>query len=236
MSRRAVLAGAASSAAIAFAGPQSTAADELTSLTLTDAASRIRDKRVSSTELTKACLRRIESIDPRLNSFITVMEGPALQQAHDLDEETARGRNRGSLHGIPIALKDLIDTAGVRTTGASAHFKNRVPDEDAEVVRRLKQAGAIILGKLNMDEFAYSFTSETSYFGAIHNPWDLKRTPGGSSGGCGAAVAAGLCYGAVGSDTGGSIRMPAAVCGIVGLKPSLGNLSVQRSSAGLWCV
>jgi aspartyl-tRNA(Asn)/glutamyl-tRNA(Gln) amidotransferase subunit A len=184
--------------------------------------------------LTNACLKRIETIDPRLNSFITVTPGSALKQAAELDEETTRGRNRGPLHGIPIALKDLLDTAGVRTTGASAHFKDRVPDDDAEVVRRLKNAGAVLLGKLNMDEFAYSFTSETSYFGPIHNPWDLKRTPGGSSGGCGAAVAAGLCYGAVGSDTGGSIRMPAAVCGIVGLKPSLGLVSTRGALSLAW--
>lgn len=219
---------------MASARPQEAIQDELTALTLTDASARIRDKRVSSTALTNACLKRIETIDPRLNSFITVTPGSALKQAAELDAETARGRNRGALHGIPIALKDLIDTAGVRTTGASAHFKDRVPDDDAEVVRRLKNAGAVLLGKLNMDEFAYSFTSETSYFGPIHNPWDLKRTPGGSSGGCGAAVAAGLCYGAVGSDTGGSIRMPAAVCGIVGLKPSLGLVSTRGALSLAW--
>ena len=125
------------------------------------------------------------------------------------------------LHGIPIGLKDLFDTAGVRTTAGSALFADRVPSEDAEVVRRLKAAGAVIVGKLNMHEFAYGDTSAQSHFGPVRNPWNRDRVAGGSSGGSAAAVAAGLCYGALGSDTGGSIRQPSAYCGIVGLKPTL---------------
>jgi aspartyl-tRNA(Asn)/glutamyl-tRNA(Gln) amidotransferase subunit A len=141
------------------------------------------------------------------------------------EREIHSGKWRGPLHGIPIALKDLFDTAGVRTTAASAVFLNRVPERDAEVVRRLKKAGAVILGKLNMDEFAYSFTSETSHFGPVHNPWKLNHTPGGSSSGSAAAVAAKMCFAALGSDTGGSIREPASFCGVAGLKPTYGRVS-----------
>jgi aspartyl-tRNA(Asn)/glutamyl-tRNA(Gln) amidotransferase subunit A len=131
------------------------------------------------------------------------------------------------LRGVPIAVKDLYDTAGVRTTAASAHFADRVPGEDAAVVRSLREAGAVLVGKLNMDEFAYNFTSETSHFGPVQNPWKPGYSPGGSSGGSAAAVAAGLCYAALGSDTGGSIRLPAALCGIVGFKPTFGRLPVE---------
>ena len=162
-----------------------------------------------------------------MNAFITVTETEALRQAHALEEEITQGNWRGPLHGIPIALKDLIDTAGVRTTAASAVFANRVPSRDAEVVRRLREAGAIVLGKLNMHEFAYGGTSSVTHFGAVRNPWNLDFSPGGSSGGSGAAVAARMCFGAVGTDTAASIRTPASCCGIVGMKPTYGRVSTR---------
>jgi aspartyl-tRNA(Asn)/glutamyl-tRNA(Gln) amidotransferase subunit A len=207
---------------------------ELAYATLAEVSDQIRRKRISPVEVTRGCLERIESLNPTLNAFITVLGEAALRQAHTLEDEAQRGRWRGPLHGIPIALKDLIDTAGVKTTAASGAFKDRIPAEDAEVVRRLKAAGAVIIGKANLDEFAFSFTSETSYFGPIHNPWKLTHTPGGSSGGSAAAVAAGLCYAALGSDTGGSIRQPAAFCGVAGLKPSYGLVSTRGALPLAW--
>jgi aspartyl-tRNA(Asn)/glutamyl-tRNA(Gln) amidotransferase subunit A len=196
-------------------------------LSLMDAASLMRSKKVSPVELTRACLTRIERLNPSLNAFVTVTDVTALAQARGAEAEIARGKWRGPLHGMPIALKDNIDTAGVRTTAASRVFSNRVPELDAEVVTRLKAAGAVLLGKLNMHEFAYGGTSLVSHFGPVHNPWNPAYITGGSSGGSGAAVAAGLCYGALGTDTGGSIRLPASFCGIVGLKPTYGRVSLR---------
>jgi aspartyl-tRNA(Asn)/glutamyl-tRNA(Gln) amidotransferase subunit A len=203
------------------------AANDLTLLTLSEASDRVRKKTISPVELVQASLRRIERLNPLLNAFITVTAEAALMRARELESEAQHGRWRSPLHGIPIALKDLIDTAGVRTTAASAVFADRIPSEDAEVVRRLNAAGAVILGKLNMHEFAYGDTSAQSHYGPVHNPWNREYVPGGSSGGSAAAVAAGLCYGALGSDTGGSIRQPAAYCGIVGLKPTYGLVSTR---------
>ena len=200
---------------------------ELTRLTLAQAMQSVRRKAISPVELVQAFVDRIERLNPTLNAFITVTAEQALQQARQAEAEIQRGQWRGPLHGMPLALKDLIDTAGVATTAASAVFKDRVPSADAEVVRRLKAAGAVLLGKLNMHEFAYGGTSVPSHFGAVHNPWDPTRIAGGSSGGSAAAVAAGLCLGALGSDTAASIRQPAAYCGVVGLKPTYGRVSTR---------
>jgi aspartyl-tRNA(Asn)/glutamyl-tRNA(Gln) amidotransferase subunit A len=202
---------------------------EITRLTLLEASRAVRDRRLSPVELTNACLERVDKIDPRLNSFITVTKELALRQAEAAEKAINAGNLIGPLHGIPIAIKDNIDTAGVRTTAGSAFFKDRIPEKDAEVVRRLKAAGAVLIGKLNLHEFANGATSAISYFGPVHNPWDLERITGGSSGGSAAAVAAGLCFGALGSDTGGSIRIPAGYCGVVGLNPTFGSVSVEGS-------
>jgi aspartyl-tRNA(Asn)/glutamyl-tRNA(Gln) amidotransferase subunit A len=187
----------------------------------------LRKGQLSPVELTKNCLAQIEKLNPTLNAFVTVTAELALIQAHTAEAEILRGHWRGPLHGIPLALKDLIDTAGIRTTAASALFKDRVPAEDAEVVRRLKEAGAVLLGKQNLHEFAYGGSTMISYYGEVHNPWDPTRIAGGSSGGSAASVAAGLGYGAIGTDTAGSVREPAALCGIVGLKPTYGRVSVR---------
>ncbi len=200
---------------------------DLTLLSLQEAAERVRNKAVSPVELTQACLKKIEVQNPVLNAFITVTPEAALAQAREAERDIRAGKWRGPLHGIPIALKDLIDTAGVRTTAGSGVFADRVPNEDSEVTRRLKAAGAVLLGKLTTHEFAFGVTSVFSHFGAVRNPWDTARIAGGSSGGSGSAVAAGQCYGALGTDTGGSIRQPAAFCGIVGLMPTFGRVSTR---------
>jgi aspartyl-tRNA(Asn)/glutamyl-tRNA(Gln) amidotransferase subunit A len=200
-------------------------ADQMSGWTLRTAAEKVRQKAVSPVELTQSCLRRIEQLNPMLNAFITVTGEAALAQARELEAEQQKGKWRGPLHGVPLALKDNIDTAGVRTTGASAVFADRVPAEDAVVAAKLKAAGAIVLGKLNLHEFAAGGTTVTTYYGPVRNPWNRDRITGGSSGGSAAAVAATLCYGALGTDTGGSIRQPAAYCGIAGLKPTYGRVS-----------
>ena len=199
----------------------------MTELSLAEAAGLLRRKQISPVDLTTSCLARIEQLNPTINAFITVMHDTALAQAREAEDEIQAGNWRGPLHGIPIGLKDLIDTAGVKTTCGSALFRDRVPTEDAEVVRRLKSAGAVLIGKQNMQEFAYGGTSTSSYFGPVHNPLDIDRIAGGSSGGSAAAVATGMCFGAIGTDTGGSIREPAAFCGIVGLKATYGRVSAR---------
>jgi aspartyl-tRNA(Asn)/glutamyl-tRNA(Gln) amidotransferase subunit A len=187
----------------------------------------LRKREVSPVELTKSCLDQIEKLNPTLNAFITVTAELALAQARAAEDEIGRGNWRGPLHGIPLALKDLIDTAGIRTTAASALFEDRVPAEDAEVVRRLKNAGAVLLGKQNLHECAYGGSSMISYYGEVRNPWNPSCIAGGSSGGSAASVAAGLGYAAIGTDTAGSVREPAALCGIVGLKPTYGRVSTR---------
>lgn len=193
--------------------------------TISEAAHLVATGKVSPVELTEACLRAIDGLNPRLNAFITVTADTALAEAREAERAASKNERKSPLHGIPIALKDNVDTAGLRTTAASAVLHDNVPRQDAEVVRRLKAAGAVILGKLNLHEFAYGGSSVIGCFGPVRNPWDPAYSTGGSSGGSAAAVAAGLCYGAIGTDTGGSVRQPAAFCGIVGLKPSYGLVS-----------
>jgi len=196
-------------------------------LTLTQAAEQIRTRRISPVELTRDCLSRIERLNPILNAFITVTADLALEQARQAEADISVGNWRGPLHGVPVGLKDLLDTAGVRTTAASNQFRDRVPAEDAELVRQLKRAGAVIVGKLNLHEFAFGGSGIVSAFGPVKNPWDAERITGGSSSGSAAAVAAGLCVAAIGTDTAGSVRCPAALCGIVGHRPSVGLLSAD---------
>lgn len=191
-----------------------------------------RQRKLSPVELTRFSLDRITKLNPRLNAYLTVCEELALKAAtqaeHELCGKAAKSRrDRGPLHGIPISLKDNIYTKDVRTTCGSKILKDFVPLHDAPVVIALKKAGAVLLGKTNMHEFAYGTTTENPHFGPARNPWDRARITGGSSGGSAAALAAGLCYGSIGTDTGGSIRIPAALCGVVGLKPGLGRVKAD---------
>ena len=200
-------------------------AGDLCYLTISEAAAGLRRKEFSPVELTKACLARIEAIDGKLHSFITPTTDYALEQAREAEKELHSGKDRGPLHGIPIALKDLYATKGIRTTCHSAVFEHWIPDDDATAVAKLQGAGTILLGKLGMHEFAFGGPSVDAPFPAVRNPWNTAHIPGGSSSGSGAALAAGLCYGALGSDTGGSIRTPSSHCGIVGIKPTYGRVS-----------
>jgi aspartyl-tRNA(Asn)/glutamyl-tRNA(Gln) amidotransferase subunit A len=194
---------------------------------VTDLARMIATKEVSPVEVVRAHLERIERLDATLHAFITVCGDAALEAARAAESALVAGQTVGPLHGVPIGLKDLVDTRGVRTTGGSRILADRVPDRDATVTSRLTAAGAIVLGKLNMHEFAYGPEGLNEHYGQTRNPWDatVPRVPGGSSSGSGAAVAAGLVPAALGSDTGGSIRIPASLCGITGLKPTYGRVS-----------
>jgi aspartyl-tRNA(Asn)/glutamyl-tRNA(Gln) amidotransferase subunit A len=194
-------------------------------VTLLEAAAALRRRETSSVELTAAALRSIERLNPSTNAMQSVLVDAARGRAKQADEELARGEGRGPLHGIPIAVKDLFYTKGVRTTGGSNLFAEHVPDHDATVVEWLRTGGAVLAGKTGMHELAYGITSSNPHYGAIRNPWDRDRIPGGSSGGSGAAVAGGMVFMAMGSDTGGSIRIPASYCGVVGLKPTYGRVS-----------
>lgn len=208
--------------------------DELALASIEDVAGLMAAKELSPVELAESMLARIERLNPRLNAYMTVTAEAALDQARSAEKEIAAGENRGALHGVPIAHKDLFDTKGVRTTAGSKVLADRVPDADATVVRKLSDAGAVMLGKLGMHEFAFGGTSDNPHYGTIRNPWGEERCPAGSSGGSGAAIAAGLAYAVTGSDTGGSIRMPASFCGAVGLMPTYGRASLAGAIALSW--
>ena len=233
---------AAGMAALPGTAGAAPATDATADLPLTELARLLRSRELGARDLTQRYLDRIARHDGKqgLNSYLTVAGEAALKQAARLDAMAARGRFTGPLHGLPIAVKDNLDTAGLRTTGGSKILANWVPKADANAVARLKKAGAIVLGKTNMHEFAFGITTNNPHYGPTRNPYDRSRIPGGSSGGSGAAVAAALCAGALGTDTGGSVRIPAALCGVVGLKPTLGRvgrggmmyLSLSRDAVG----
>jgi aspartyl-tRNA(Asn)/glutamyl-tRNA(Gln) amidotransferase subunit A len=200
---------------------------EPTSLTLLEAARLIANREISPVELTQERLKRIHALDGKVNAFITLTEDSALQAAREAQSELEQDAPRSLIHGITVALKDLFETQGVRTTAGSKFFHDYVPPRDAVAVAALRSAGAVLLGKLNMHEIALGVTNVNPHYGACRNPWNLERISGGSSGGSAAALAAEFCDGALGSDTGGSIRIPAALCGVVGLKPSFGRISLR---------
>ena len=199
--------------------------DDLAFASIADLAPKLEAREISPVELTRACLERIDRLDPTLNAFITVLVDSAQAEAQVAEREIGAGAYRGRLHGIPIAHKDLYYTRGVRTTAGSKVMSDFVPDHDAAVVASLRAAGTVLLGKLNMHEFAAGGTNDNPHYGPVHNPWRMGYHPGGSSGGSGAALAAGLCIGATGSDTAGSIRIPSACCGTTGIKPTYGRVS-----------
>ena len=196
-------------------------------LSLADVAALIRSQQVSPVEVTDAALARIEQLNPRLNALWTVTADLAREQARAAETEIIKGEYRGPLHGVPIALKDLIYTRGIRTTAGSKIMQDFVPDFDATVVEKLRAAGAVLVGKAALHEFAYGITNNNPHYGPTRNPWSPERASGGSSGGSAVAVATGMCYGAIGTDTGGSIRIPASFCGIAGLKPTRGRVSLH---------
>src|SRR5262245_16739957 len=188
---------------------------------------RLRAREITSVQVTEACLRRIDADNPKLNAFIKVTADEALRQAHQADQELASGTDRGPLHGVPLSIKDLLDMRGLPTTAASRVREGHVAERDAPAIAHLRQAGAVFVGKTNLHEFAFGTTSEESAFGPVLNPHDPTRSPGGSSGGSAASVAAGMALATIGTDTGGSIRIPSAACGIVGLKPTIGEVSID---------
>ncbi|HET7414081.1 MAG TPA: amidase, partial [Arthrobacter sp.] len=201
---------------------------------LAQAAAGLARGDVSSSELTEACLAKIDELDGDLRAFITVDPERARHQAHRADDQISDGENRGPLHGIPVALKDNLSVAGQVTTMGSTIYRDHVPTEDAGVVERLEMAGAVCLGKTNLHEFALGVTTENPHFGTCRNPWDRNKTPGGSSGGSAVAVATGMALAAIGTDTSGSIRIPAAACGVVGLKPTYGRVSTYGCYPEAW--
>src|SRR5579884_345729 len=207
---------------------------DLCTLSVVEAGRQLAARQVSASELVEAALARLEATEPTLNAFITVLADAARADARAVDAELARGERRSPLHGIPVTIKDMFDTAGVRTTGGSKILADWVPETDSALVERLRAAGAIIVGKTNLDEFGHGGTSTVSHFGPVHNPWDPTRVAGGSSGGSAAAVAAGIGPLSYGTETGSSVRRPAAYCGIVGYKPTFGIISRYGSFRGAW--
>ena len=194
-------------------------------MTIAELAPRIQAGKLSPVELAAETLSQIKRLNPALNAYITVLEEPAMEAARRAEREIRTGHYRGPLHGIPYAAKDLFYTRGVRTTAGSKIFRDFVPGHDAAAIERLREAGAVLLGKAGLHELAYGITNDNPHFGPVRNPWDTSRIPGGSSGGSTAAQAAGMCVFSLGSDTGGSVRIPASYCGVVGLKPTFGRIS-----------
>src|SRR5918993_1295195 len=195
--------------------------------TIAEVARALKAREISAESVTSRCLDRIAERNPSINAFITVLAEQALAQAREVDADIALGRYRGPLHGVPLSLKDIIDLRGVPTTAASRVRDGHAADDDAVIVTRLREAGAIFVGKTNLHEFALGTTNEDSAFGPVRHPLDPNRSPGGSSGGSAAAVLDGMSYASIGTDTGGWGRLPSAACGLVGLKPSLGEMSVD---------
>jgi aspartyl-tRNA(Asn)/glutamyl-tRNA(Gln) amidotransferase subunit A len=200
---------------------------ELTRLTISECSELLARGEISPVELTEAHLGRIQTLEPLLNCFITLTADVAREQARQAENELQKGRRRSNLHGIPLALKDLYETRNIRTTAGSLTLRDYLPEQDATTVQMLEEAGAILLGKLNMHEIALGVTNVNPHYGASRNPWQRTRSTGGSSGGSAAAVRAGMCMGSLGTDTGGSIRIPASLCGVVGLKPTFGRVSLR---------
>ena len=207
---------------------------DLNELYLADLSWLIASRELSSLEVVSAVLTRLHRLEDKLNAFITVLDEQALVDAKRADEEIARGNHRGPLHGVPVTIKDMFETAGVRTTGGSKILADWIPETDSALVERLRAAGAIIIGKTNLDEFGHGGTSTLSYFGPVHNPWNPDRIAGGSSGGSAAAVAARIGLLSYGTETGSSVRRPASYCGIVGFKPTFGIISRHGSFRGAW--
>ncbi|HEY7221671.1 MAG TPA: amidase [Candidatus Binatia bacterium] len=207
---------------------------DMNELYLADLSWHIASRELSSSEVVSAALTRLHRLEDKLNAFITVLDEQALVDAKRADEEIARENHRGPLHGVPVTIKDMFETAGVRTTGGSKILADWIPETDSALVERLRAAGAIIIGKTNLDEFGHGGTSTLSYFGPVHNPWNPDRIAGGSSGGSAAAVAAGIGPLSYGTETGSSVRRPASYCGIVGFKPTFGIISRHGSFRGAW--
>jgi len=197
-------------------------------------ASLLEKKEISSVELTQQLLKRIDDLEPSLNAYITVLYDDAIKQAESMEAELLSGNIRSPLHGVPIAIKDIFEIKGSKTTSGSKIFEHYISNRDADVIKLLKDAGAVIIGQTNLHEFAMGATTENPHYGPTRNPWNLKKIPGGSSGGSAAAVAAGMAFGAIGTDTGGSIRLPAALCGIVGLKPTYDLVSTKGCTPLSW--
>jgi aspartyl-tRNA(Asn)/glutamyl-tRNA(Gln) amidotransferase subunit A len=208
--------------------------EDICELNLTDLAKLLAAGEVSSAEAVGAALTRLERLESRLNAFITILREQVLAEAKKADEEIARGNYRGPLHGVPVTIKDMFETAGVRTTGGSKIFADWIPETDSALVERLHASGAIIIGKTNLDEFGHGGTSTLSHFGPVHNPWNIDRIAGGSSGGSAAAVAVGIGPLSYGTETGSSVRRPASYCGITGFKPTFGIISRHGSFRGAW--